>query len=87
MGDNGYKNAELTWEIGTGTVSSPTVLGSTTPGNLNGQSNEAVIEWDVSSWIDTVAEANDIKLKVLNGNTKGKKVNLDQIYVVVNYTP
>lgn len=81
------KDADLTWEIGTGTLSSPTVLGSTNPGAITGASNEALVEWDVSSWIDTLAEANDLKLKINNNNTKGKKTYQDYIYAVIEYNP
>ena len=85
--DNGFKDAELLWEIGTGTLSSPTVLGSSNPGALAGASNEAVVEWDVSTWIDTEAEANDIKLKINDNNTKGKATYQDYVYVVIEYNP
>lgn len=85
--DNGFKAGELAWEVGTGTLSSPTVLGSTTPTVLNGSNNEAVVEWIVTAWIDTVAEANDMKVKIINNSTNGKKVNIDHVYAVVNYTP
>ena len=85
--DNGFKSGELAWEVGTGTLSSPTVLGSTTPTVLNGSNNETVVEWDVTTWIDTVAEANDIKVKIVNNSSTGKKANIDDIEVVVNYTP
>ena len=85
--DNGFKNGQLAWEVGTGTLSSPTVLGTTTPTVLNGSNNEAVVEWIVTAWIDTVAEANDMKIKIINNSTNGKKVNIDHVYAVVNYTP
>ena len=84
--DNGFKAGEVTWEVGTGSVSSPTVLGSTIPTVLN-SSGEAVVAWDVSTIIDTVAEANDMKVKIVNNSTNGKKVYIDHVYVVVNYTP
>ena len=85
--DSGFKSGDLGWEVGTGTLTSPTILSSTTPAVLNGSGNEAVVLWDVSAWIDTEAEANDIKVKVINNSTNGKKTNLDHIYVVVEYTP
>ena len=85
--DNGSKAGDLTWEIGTGTLSSPTVLGSTTPTVVTGSGSEVVAEWIVTTWIDTEAEANDLKLKVTQNNSKGKKANLDNVYVVVEYNP
>ena len=85
--DNGFKAGELSWEIGTGTLSSPTVLGSTTPTVVTGDTSEVTVEWDVTTWIDTRAEANDMKLKVLNNSSNGKKVNVDYVYAVVEYTP
>jgi hypothetical protein len=77
--NNGFKSSESSWEIGTGALSSPTVLGSTTVTTLTGSGSEAVVEWDVSAWIDTEVEANDLKLKVLNNSSNGKKVNLDHV--------
>ena len=86
--DNGFAAGELVWEVGTGTLSSPTVLGSTTPTMLKTSPNqEAVVEWDVSTIIDTVAEVNDLKVKMVNSSTNGKKSNIDHAYVVVEYTP
>ncbi len=82
---NGFKEGDFIWEIGIGTLSDPTVLGSTIAANLNGLSNEAIVEWDVTPWIFASTEANDLKLKVINNSTNGKKVNLDHIYVIVEY--
>ena len=85
--DSGYGSGQMTWEVGTGTLSGPTVLGSTIPTVLTKEINQAVVEWDVSSIIDTEAEANDIKVKIINNSTNGKKVYVDHVYVIVNYTP
>ena len=85
--DDGYLAGEQTWEVGTGSLSSPTVLGSTIPTVLSGPGAEAVVLWDVSTIIDTVAEVNDMKVKIINSSTVGKKVNIDHAYVVVEYTP
>ena len=41
----------------------------------------------MSTIIDTVDEANDMKVKIVNCSTNGKKVNIDHVYMVVNYTP
>ena len=32
-------------------------------------------------------ESNDLKVKIANGSTVGKKSNIDRVYVVVEYTP
>ena len=47
--DQGFKTNELGLEVGTGTLSSPTLLGTTTPPTLNGESNEAEMVWDVTT--------------------------------------
>ena len=85
--DDGYLAGELSFEVGTGSLSSPTVLGSTLPTILIAQEGEAYAEWDVSTWIDTEAEANDLKVKIVNNSTVGKKVFVDHVYAVVAYTP
>ena len=41
-----FPAGDLSWEVGTGSLSSPTVLGGTTPTIIEEQGNEAVIEWD-----------------------------------------
>ncbi len=83
--DAGFLNNELTWEAGGGTLSSPAILQSTNPTVLAGPGNEAVVEWDVTSSIDTAAKANDLKVKITNESTVGKKNNIDHVYVVVAY--
>ncbi len=84
--DLGFNSGELIWEIGGGTLSSPTVFSSTIPTVLDGQTNEAVIEWNVTTWIDTPAKANDLKLKMVNNSTNAsKKSNVDHVSVVVEY--
>ena len=85
--DDGYQVNELTWEAGAGSVSNPTILGSTVPTVLNGEIAEAEVEWDITSFIDTAAKANDLNLKIVNNSTVGKKVNIDHAYVVVEYNP
>ena len=84
--NNGFLDGELAWEVGGGTLSSPSSLQSTTPTILLGSGNEAVVEWDVTSSIDTAAEANDLKVKITNNSTVGKKNSVDHVYVVVEYT-
>ena len=85
--DDDFLTGELTWEVGTGSTSNPTVLGSTIPTVLPGTAAEAVVLWDVSTIIDTMAEVNDIKVKIINNSTNGKKTNIDHVYVVVDYSP
>ena len=84
--DDDFQGSELTWVAGGGTLSSPSTLQSATPTVLAGSGNEALVEWDVSSSIDTVAEANDLKVKITNDSTTGKKIHIDRVYVVVEYT-
>ena len=83
--DAGFKANELTWKVGGGTQSSPTILQTTLPTILNKVSSEAVVTWDVTTWIDTPTKANDLKFVVDNGSTTGKKTNVDHVFVDVTY--
>ena len=84
--DNGMQpgNAIL-WEIGTGSLTSPTILQSFDPGLLRGANSEATVEWDVTASIDTIAEAEDMKLIIHNNSSGNKKVRVDRVYVQVTF--
>ena len=81
----GFQDDKLTWQVGGGTLYGPAVLRSTGTTILAGPDNEAVVEWDVTSSIDTAAKVNDLKGKIINNSTVGKKNNIDHVYVVVEY--
>ena len=76
----------IEWQVGTGPLAAPIVLQSVTPELLRGANNETLIEWDVTAWITTPTDANDLKLIVRNQATTNKASLLDHVYVVVSYT-
>ena len=73
------------WRIGGGTLSSPNVLGSTSPTLLIGEQNEATVEWDVTTWINSATKANDLKFVVNNRDPNAVKAMIDHVYVEVTY--
>ena len=82
----GFASGAVTLEVGGGSLTSPTTLGSLTPPILATESKEATVEWVVTQWITTGAQANDLKLVVHNRDTVGKKVKLDSVFLIVRYT-
>ena len=83
--EGGITPNSIVWEVGTGSLQSPTVLGSTNPTILEGEESEATVEWDVTTWIDTPGKANDLKVVVRN-NDSSKKSMIDHVYVEVTYS-
>ena len=76
----------LTWEVGTGSLITPTVLGTTEPALLIGVGSEATVEWDVTTSIDTPGEANNLKFVIRNNSSNGMKTLVDHVYAVVEYS-
>ena len=76
----------LRWDVGTGALQSPAVLGSTLAPINEGASLETTDVWDVSSLITTPAGVNDMKLIIRNQDIlEQKKTFTDHVYVVVDY--
>ncbi len=83
----GYGEADLqagaiTWQVGGGSLTSPTVARSFKPPP---QPTEATVVWDVTDPIDTPAEVNALRFVVRNDTTNGKKSLLDRVFVTVTY--
>ena len=57
---------------------------STTPPDNEGESNEALESWDVTSIITTFAEVDSLELEMQNSG--GSKIKPDYIYAVVEWT-
>jgi subtilisin family serine protease len=85
--EEGMGAAPIVWEVGGGALKSPGVFGSNTPAVLQGESNEARVKWDVTTWINTAAKVNDLKFVVRNSDREGKKTKIDRVYLVVTYFP
>lgn len=83
--EEGIAANPLLWAAGGGLLTDPTTLVSQSPTVLSGPANEATIEWNVKTWINTAARVNDLKLRVRNNASNGKKTNNDRVYVVVTY--
>jgi hypothetical protein len=75
----------LTWQVGGGALSNPSVLASFTPTLLLGQAAEATASWDVTSVITTPAKANDLKFVLRNNDPNGRSTFVDRVHVVVQY--
>lgn len=83
--EQGFPSTGLGWQVGGGSLTGPTVLGTTSPAVLSGERNEATVAWDVTSWIDTSTKANELRFVVRNDAKNAKKTRLDQTWVVVEY--
>ncbi len=84
--EDGFSSTALDWQVGGGSLTSPTTLGSTRATVL-ATTREATVEWDVSQWITDGARANDLKLVVRNTDSYGKKAKVDSVYLIVRYAP
>ena len=79
--DTGIGNNAITLQAGGGTLSNPTTFQSFTPPVLIGTGNEATVEWDVSSTINTPAEVNN--LIVVFRNDGNERANIDHVFLEV----
>jgi hypothetical protein len=81
----GIAASPLRWEAGTGALTNPVPLVSLNPPVLSGPGQEATVEWNVSTWVNTTSRVNDLKLTVRNNAGNGKKIRNDRVYVIVTY--
>jgi Calcineurin-like phosphoesterase len=75
----------IRWDVGGGTLTTPSTLTSRVPSILAPESNEALVEWDIKTWINTPGLVNNLKFVARNSDANGKKTKLDRVYVVVTY--
>ncbi len=76
----------LEWAVGTGWPSKPVVWAEIKAPVHEGQSNETVDAWDVTSVVDTHEKINSLQLQIKNNNKVTKRQTLiDYIYVVVEW--
>lgn len=84
--EKGISANALQWQVGTGTLTQPTALTSTTPAQLVDKDAEARAEWDLSAFITTPALANALKLVLRNSCRNGKKSYVNNAYLWVDHT-
>lgn len=82
--EEGISPNSVVFQVGGGSLTQPSTLGSQTVPVLSGESKEGRVEWDVTTAINTAAKVNDLKVIIRNAGTNGKKIKIDRVYVVVN---
>lgn len=81
-----FPSGKLQWDIGTDWPDNPTILASTNAPVRNGQQNEAIDSWDVTSFVSTSEKVDSLQLRVSNNdNTGRRKTFADHIYAVVEW--
>jgi len=81
-----FTKGKLGWAIGTGWPTKMVVWASINAPVHEGQSNEAVDAWDVTSVVDTREKINSLQLQVKNNdNVANRKTLIDYTYVVVEW--
>jgi len=81
-----FSRRKLEWSIGTGWPTKPVVWAAIKAPVHEGQSQEAVDSWDVTSLADTRQKLNSLQLQIKNNNTVAKrKTFIDYIYVLVEW--
>ncbi len=84
--EEGFAQGKLEWSVGTGWPAKPVVWASINAPVHEGQSDESVDSWDVTSLADTREKINSLQLQVKNNNTVAKrKTFIDYIYVLVEW--
>jgi hypothetical protein len=82
--EEGFANGKLKWAVGTGWPTKPVVWAELNAPVYEGESNEAVDSWDVTSVVDTREKINSLQLQVKNNDTVAhRKTSIDYTYVVV----
>jgi len=84
--EQGFSSGRLQWGVGTGWPRNPVVWTSTEAPVREGQTNEAIDSWDVTSFVDTVEKINSLQLQIKNNdNVAKRKTFVDYIYAVVKW--
>jgi hypothetical protein len=81
-----FPEGKLQWAAGTGWPSEPIVWASINAPVYEGEPNEAIDLWDLTSFVDTPEKVNSLQLQVKNNDDVAKKKTLvDYIYAVVEW--
>ena len=84
--EQGFSSGKLQWGIGMGWPRNPAVWASTEAPVRDGQLNEAIDSWNVTSFVDTVEKINSLQLQIENNDNVAKRKTLaDYIYAVVKW--
>jgi len=81
-----FPAGKLEWAAGTGWPSNPVVWASINAPVYEGELNEAIDLWDVTSLVDTPEKINSLQLQVRNNDDVAKRKTLvDYIYAIVEW--
>jgi len=81
-----FLSGQLQWSIGTGWPNNPAVWASADAPVREGQYNEAIDSWDVTSFVITPEQINSLQLQIKNNDNIAKRKTLvDCIYAVVKW--
>ena len=81
-----FSSGKLQWGIGIGWPGNPVVWTSIDAPVREGQLNEAIDSWDVTSFVDTPEKVNSFQLQIKNNDNVGKRKTLvNYIYAVVKW--
>jgi hypothetical protein len=83
--EEGMAPGALRFRAGTGSLTSPSILVSTSPPVLAGELAEGGHDWGVGSYINTAARVNDLKFSVKNNDALGKKAFINRVHVQVTH--
>jgi hypothetical protein len=72
------------WNIGTGWPDNPEIWISIDAPMREGQQNESIDSWDVTSFVETPQKMNNLQLQIENEDIS-KKISVDYIYALVEW--
>jgi VCBS repeat-containing protein len=84
--DTSFTNGKLSWSIGTGWPTRPSVWAAVEAPIRQGPSSEVTDSWDVTSAVETAEKINSLQFQVQNNEAAGpNKTSVDYIYAVVEW--
>ncbi|MFH1719589.1 MAG: Ig-like domain-containing protein [Planctomycetota bacterium] len=83
--DQQFRNGKLEWAVGTGWPTKPAVWASIEAPVRQGESNEAIDSWDVTSAVETPEKANSLQFRVANNTSGESKTSVDYVYAVIEW--
>ncbi|MGB2863516.1 MAG: Ig-like domain-containing protein [Sedimentisphaerales bacterium] len=81
-----FITGKMQWQVGTGWPDDPAVWVSANAPVRNGQKNEAVDSWDITSFVNTPEKVKSLQLQITNNDIASRKMTLvDNIYAVIEW--
>jgi len=78
---------KMKWQVGTGWPSDPVVWVSANAPIREGQKNEAVDSWDITSFVDTPEKVKSLQLQIANNDIESRrKASVDCVYVEIGWS-